>query len=178
MAKTTCLRYKYLINTIIRNLYESFDHLPELIKALKKEGVIVQNEFIFVYGTLRKETATHMYHVLARHCEYHSDGTMQGKLYEVDGYPGVIESNDFDDVVHGEIYRIVSPNKVLPLLDEYEECTEKFPQPHEYLRKRIWISLAGGESLLAWVYIYTLDVTELFQIKSGNYISYLNKMRK
>ncbi len=95
----------------------------------------MSNEFIFVYGTLRKETATAMYHVLARYCEYFSDGYMQGKLYEVDGYPGAIESDDPDNKVQGELYKIVSPELVLPQLDEYEECTDKYPQPHEYVRK-------------------------------------------
>jgi gamma-glutamylcyclotransferase (GGCT)/AIG2-like uncharacterized protein YtfP len=48
-------------------------------------------EFIFVYGTLRKEAATNMYSVLARHCEYFSDGYFYGKLYEVNNYPAAIE---------------------------------------------------------------------------------------
>jgi len=43
-----------------------------------------------------------------RHCEYFSDGCTQGKLYEVNGYPGAIESDNPRDKVCGELYRIIS----------------------------------------------------------------------
>jgi gamma-glutamylcyclotransferase (GGCT)/AIG2-like uncharacterized protein YtfP len=138
----------------------------------------MSNEFIFVYGTLRKETATSMYHVLARYCEYFSDGLMQGKLYEVDGYPGAIESDNPNDVVQGEIYRIIYREKVLSKLDEYEECTDSFPQPHEYVRRKLLISLSGGGSISAWVYVFNRDVTGLFQIKNGDYLGYLNSTKE
>lgn len=130
-------------------------------------------EFIFVYGTLRKETATVMYYVLARHCEYFSDGYMQGKLYEIDGYPGAIESDNEEDKVKGEVYKIVDRDQVLPKLDEYEECTENFPQPHEYIRKKLLVSLIGGGAVSAWVYVFNHDVLPLTQIISGDYLSYL-----
>jgi gamma-glutamylcyclotransferase (GGCT)/AIG2-like uncharacterized protein YtfP len=63
----------------------------------------VASEFIFVYGTLRKQKASNMYHVMANHCEYFSDGVMNGTLYEVCGYPGAIESSDANDKVFGEL---------------------------------------------------------------------------
>jgi gamma-glutamylcyclotransferase (GGCT)/AIG2-like uncharacterized protein YtfP len=37
-------------------------------------------EFIFVYGTLRKETATNMNALLSRYGNYFSDGYLQGTL--------------------------------------------------------------------------------------------------
>lgn len=135
-------------------------------------------EFIFVYGTLRKETATSMYHMLARHCEYFSDGHMQGKLYEVNGYPGAIESDNPNDKVYGELYRIVSNGLVLPELDEYEECTDQYPEPHEYIRKKLPISLFGGGSTTAWVYVFNHDVSNLMQIESGDYLNYLNALKR
>jgi gamma-glutamylcyclotransferase (GGCT)/AIG2-like uncharacterized protein YtfP len=126
-------------------------------------------EFIFVYGTLRKKMASSMYHLLAPHCEYFSDGYIQGKLYEVNGYPGAIESHSKHDKVYGELYKIVDANLVLATLDEYEECTDKFPKPHEYIRKKLPISLSDGGSVTAWVYIFNHDVANLVQISSGDY---------
>ncbi|MES2604393.1 MAG: GNAT family N-acetyltransferase, partial [Pseudomonadota bacterium] len=61
-------------------------------------------EFIFVYGTLRKDTATLMSHLLAQHCELHRMGSMCGVLYEVAGYPGAVQSNDEADRVVGEVH--------------------------------------------------------------------------
>jgi gamma-glutamylcyclotransferase (GGCT)/AIG2-like uncharacterized protein YtfP len=136
---------------------------------LKKEIVRVAPEFIFVYGTLRKQMASDMHRVLANHCEYFSDGVMQGTLYEVCGYPGAIGSSDANDKVFGELYKMLDRKRVLALLDEYEECSESFSMPHEYSRKPISIELIGGGSVVAWVYLYNHDVSNLQQIISGVY---------
>jgi gamma-glutamylcyclotransferase (GGCT)/AIG2-like uncharacterized protein YtfP len=131
----------------------------------------VATEFIFVYGTLRKQIASDTYHVLANHCDYFSDGTMQGALYEVCGYPGAIESNNANDKVFGEVYEMLDRKLVLDRLDEYEECSDKFPMPHEYCRKPLSIELICGDSVVAWVYLYNHDVSKLQQIISGNYLN-------
>jgi len=128
-------------------------------------------EFIFVYGTLRKQMASDMHHVLARYCDYFSDGVMCGKLYEVCGYPGAIESGDANDKVSGELYKMHDPKLVLARLDDYEECSDRFPMPHEYSRKRLSIELGCGDSVVAWVYLYNHDVSKLQQIFSGDYLS-------
>jgi gamma-glutamylcyclotransferase (GGCT)/AIG2-like uncharacterized protein YtfP len=59
--------------------------------------------------------------------------------------------------------------RVLVLLDEYEECSDNFSMPHEYSRKPISIELIGGGSVVAWVYLYNHDVSNLRQIISGVY---------
>jgi gamma-glutamylcyclotransferase (GGCT)/AIG2-like uncharacterized protein YtfP len=131
----------------------------------------VAPEFIFVYGTLRKKIASNMHHVLANHCEYFSDGTMHGTLYEVSGYPGAIESTEANDKVFGELYKMLDRKLVLARLDEYEECSDCFPMPHEYRRKQLSIELiGGGDSVVAWVYLYNHDVSKLQQIISGDYL--------
>ncbi len=127
-------------------------------------------EFIFVYGSLRKQIASSMYHVLVSHCEYFSDGVMQGTLYEVCDYPGAIESCDTNDKVFGELYKMLDRKLVLARLDNYEECSDRFPAPHEYFRKQLSIGLFGGGSVLAWVYLYNFDVSNLQQIISGDYL--------
>ena len=127
-------------------------------------------EFLFVYGTLRKQSTSNMHTVLAQYCEYCSDGVMQGKLFEVRDYPGAIESSDTDDKVFGELYRLLDRKRALTLLDDYEECSDRFPLPHEYSRKRLTIALSGGDSIVAWVYLYNHDVSTLRQILSGNYL--------
>jgi gamma-glutamylcyclotransferase (GGCT)/AIG2-like uncharacterized protein YtfP len=127
-------------------------------------------EFIFVYGTLRQQTGTSMHHVLTSSCEYISDGYMQGKLYEVNGYPGAIESDQPDDKVHGELYKIVN-SLVLHQLDDYEECTDQHPTPHEYIRKKLSISVTSNGDISAWVYVFNHDVSNLLRIESGDYLS-------
>ena len=120
-------------------------------------------EFIFVYGTLRKQVALNRHHLMASHCEYFSDGAMQGTLYEVCGYPGAIESSDVNDKVFGELYKMLD-RKVLARLDDYEECSDRFPAPHEYIRKPLSITRSGGDPVVAWVYLYNHDVSKLEQL--------------
>ena len=127
-------------------------------------------EFLFVYGTLRKQMASNMRHLLASHCEYFSDGAMHGTLYEVCGYPGASESSDANDKVFGELYKMLDRKRVLSRLDDYEECSDRFPMPQEYIRKRLSIELIGGGSVVAWVYLYNHDVSNLQKIISGDYL--------
>ncbi|MBF0275784.1 MAG: gamma-glutamylcyclotransferase [Nitrospinae bacterium] len=144
---------------------------------MRKEMGGVIKEFLFVYGTLRKETKTAM-HDLFADCNYFSDGYMQGKLYEVNGYPGAIISEDKADKIKGEIYTITVPGQILSHLDTYEECSENFPQPHEYIRKKLTVSTIDGDTVQAWVYLYNRDVSGLTLIKSGDYLSYRKNLNE
>jgi gamma-glutamylcyclotransferase (GGCT)/AIG2-like uncharacterized protein YtfP len=135
-------------------------------------------EFIFVYGTLRKAIATGRYDVLVRYGSYFSSGYLQGKLYEVNGYPAAIESNNSQDKVYGEIYKILNSCLLLPELDAYEECTQQFPEPHEYIRKKLAITLFDESNVSAWVYIFNHNVQNLTSINSGDYLNYLNALKE
>ncbi|MEY3760929.1 MAG: hypothetical protein RIR39_2420 [Pseudomonadota bacterium] len=95
---------------------------------------------------------------------------MPGKLYEVRGYPGAIESSDANHKVFGELYKILDQQPLLECLDGYEECSDRFPMPQEYSRKQCSIELVSGDSIVAWVYLYNHDVSKLRQIISGDYI--------
>lgn len=119
-----------------------------------------------------------MHHLLARHCEYFSEDYIQGKLFEVDDYPGAIESDELSDSVWGEIYRIINREVILPKLDQYEECTSEFPQPYEYLRKKLIVTLSGGGSVSAWVYVFNHGVANLAKIFSGDYLSFIKSKSK
>jgi gamma-glutamylcyclotransferase (GGCT)/AIG2-like uncharacterized protein YtfP len=114
--------------------------------------------------------ASSKHHLLANHCEYFSEGVMPGKLYEVCGYPGAIQSSSANDKVFGELYQLLGRDRVLARLDEYEECSGRFPKPHEYTREQVSIELCAGGLVLAWVYLYNRDVSKLRQILSGDYL--------
>lgn len=131
-------------------------------------------EFIFVYGTLRKNVLPAKHELLTRYCNYFSNGYLQGILYEISGYPGAIESGNPADKVVGEIYT-VNNKSVLSLLDEYEQCSSQFPAPHEYVRKKLPIFLATGNFISAWVYVYNHGTSHLTRITSGDYTLFLKK---
>ena len=129
----------------------------------------MHTEYLFVYGTLRKLSAPSMHQRLARSCVFISEGSVRGHLYEVDGYPGTIEAAHEEARVYGEIYAIHPPNILLAELDAYEECSEEFPKPHEYIRKKLPVVLPTGDRVSAWVYLYNRDTSRLERIDSGDY---------
>ena len=142
------------------------------VEAQTERAVMDTPELMFVYGTLRKDTATAMSRLLACHCAYVSGGLLQGRLYDVGGYPGVVGSDTPGENVVGDLYRIIDRDVVLPRLDEYEHCTQDFPEPHEYLREKRPVTLPDGESVTAWVYLYNHDTAKLKHLQSGDYFDH------
>jgi gamma-glutamylcyclotransferase (GGCT)/AIG2-like uncharacterized protein YtfP len=130
------------------------------------------SEFLFVYGSLRADSGSPMAQMLAEVAVYQGHAVMSGRLYEVAGYPGAVESADPTETVHGELYRIVDPSVLLTILDQYEECSAEFASPQEYIRKRLTVRLAGGSLLRAWCYVYQWEVEGLQRIVSGDYLGY------
>ena len=132
------------------------------------------SEYIFVYGTLRKAGGADMHRVLARHGVFCSEAMMQGRLYEIEGYPGAVMSGNSNDRVHGELYRLLDSEAVWRQLDEYEGSADHFPEPREYLRKKVSVRLPGGEHVSAWVYLYNHDISCRVRIGSGDYLRFLH----
>lgn len=128
----------------------------------------MNDDYLFVYGTLRRDTKSEMYHLLARYAEVVDEAIYQGKLYKVDYYPGVVPSENPSDIVHGEVYRLNRPEVVLPRLDEYEECGPGFPEPTEFIRRKESLVLKKGNEVLAWIYIYNHPTDDLELIESGD----------
>jgi len=130
----------------------------------------MKDEFLFVYGTLRRATRSEMYHVLARHAELVGEATYQGKLYNVDYYPGVVPSDDPADAVQGEVYRLRNARVVLSRLDQYEECGHGFPEPTEFVREIQKVHVRGGETVPAWIYLYNRTTANLELVQSGDFL--------
>ncbi|HUV99511.1 MAG TPA: gamma-glutamylcyclotransferase family protein [Gallionella sp.] len=127
--------------------------------------------YLFVYGTLRRDGDNDMYKLLARHARFLCDGWFNGKLYNVTYYPCAVPSDIPEDKVYGEVYELLEPEYILQKLDDYEECSEKFPPPREYRREIRSIHIANDDVIDAWIYIYNYDVGNLRQIKSGDFFN-------
>lgn len=130
----------------------------------------MNHEYIFVYGTLRQDTNTEMSRLLTKYAEFVGDAAYQGRLYKIDYYPGAVPSDDPNDAVQGEVYRLYQADVALPLLDQYEEFGPEFPEPHEYTRKKQSVLLKNGRLVTAWVYVYSHPTEGLELIKSANFI--------
>lgn len=128
------------------------------------------SSYLFVYGTLRLGGSAELRRFLPACCEFLDHGELQGHLYEVAGYPGVVQSDNPGEWVKGELYRLSDPREVLAKLDEYEECSSSFARPHEYVRKQLPVERGAGGRVMAWVYLYNRDSAKLQRITSGDYL--------
>lgn len=122
-------------------------------------------DLVFVYGTLRPALAAATRH-LVDDLEQVGSATVRGLLFDLGNYPGMIEG---DGIVHGDLLRLGSPNRLL-LLDEYEECGS--PRPL-FRRQRILARQATGEIVAAWTYLYARSITGAVQIPEGDYATHL-----
>jgi len=116
---------------------------------------------LFVYGTLMRGYVHPMARLLSANADFLGEASCRGRLYMVKHYPGLVLSDDADDIVHGELYRLREVTAMLREFDMYEACGEGFPEPTQYLRKMLTVTLADGSVSEAWTYIYNWPVEKL-----------------
>lgn len=131
---------------------------------------------LFVYGTLRRDPSHELFHLLARNAEFLGEAVVQGKLYDLGDYPGMLYPARGHVV--GELYRIApgSWQSVVERLDEYEGCRLVDPEPHEYRRVIVDARSTSGHPVRAWAYVLARPVNNLPEIESGDYLSRREKV--
>src|ERR1700759_1182472 len=122
---------------------------------------------LFVYGTLMRGYVHPMARLLSANAEYLGEATCRGRLYMVKHYPGLVLSDDASDVVHGELYRLREVAAMLREFDMYEACGEGFPEPTQYIRQMLPVTLADGGAAEAWARICNLPGEKLVRIEPG-----------
>jgi gamma-glutamylcyclotransferase (GGCT)/AIG2-like uncharacterized protein YtfP len=125
---------------------------------------------LFVYGTLMRGFDHPMAQLLWRSAEFLGEARCRGRLYLVKHYPGLVLSEDPDEVVFGELFRLRAPAELLREFDMYEACGEGFAQPTEYVRQMLPVTCDDHAADQAWTYIYNWPVTRLPRIESGRFL--------
>jgi gamma-glutamylcyclotransferase (GGCT)/AIG2-like uncharacterized protein YtfP len=125
---------------------------------------------LFVYGTLMRGFDHPMAKLLSRSADFIGEAHCRGRLYRVNHYPGLVLSDEPNDVVFGEIYRLRQPVELLREFDMYEACGEGFAEPTEYLRRMLPVTLGDGSMSEAWTYVYNWPVAHLPRIASGRFL--------
>jgi gamma-glutamylcyclotransferase (GGCT)/AIG2-like uncharacterized protein YtfP len=128
------------------------------------------SDLLFVYGTLMRGFDHPMAALLSRSADFLGEARCGGRLYLVKHYPGLRLSDEPDDVVFGELYRLRQPEALLREFDMYEACGEGFAEPTEYLRRMLGVTGDDGAVHKAWTYIYNWPVTGLPRIASGRFL--------
>jgi gamma-glutamylcyclotransferase (GGCT)/AIG2-like uncharacterized protein YtfP len=127
------------------------------------------SDLLFVYGTLMRGFDNPMAQLLSRSADFIGEAHCLGRLYLVTHYPGLVLSDETDDVVFGELFRLRRPAELLREFDMYEACGEGFAEPTEYVRQMLAVARAGGIVTEAWTYVYNRPVTDLARIASGRF---------
>jgi gamma-glutamylcyclotransferase (GGCT)/AIG2-like uncharacterized protein YtfP len=108
--------------------------------------------------------------LLSRGADFVGEARCQGRLYLVKHYPGLVLSDDPDEVVFGELYRLRAADELLREFDMYEACGEGFAEPTEYVRRMLTVTRDGQTPDEAWTYVYNWPVARLPQIASGRFL--------
>lgn len=129
------------------------------------------NQYLFVYGTLRKDYDLKLKNRVSEDMQYVGQGKVGASLYDIGRYPGAVRSSSGDEVV-GDVFLMNDPERVLRILDKYEGITAD-GRHSEFVRKRNRVRLRSGKQVNAWVYWYNFDLSKKVKIKQKNYLNYL-----
>ncbi len=128
------------------------------------------SDYLFVYGTLMRGFDHPMAQLLSQAADFIGEARCRGRLYLVKHYPGLVLSDDANDIVFGELFRLRRPLESLREFDMYEACGEGFAEPTEYVRRMLQVTLDGGAVSEAWTYLYNWPVDRLPRIASGRFL--------
>ncbi|PKQ46237.1 gamma-glutamylcyclotransferase family protein [Confluentibacter flavum] len=126
-------------------------------------------DYLFVYGTLMKTVNNGMSCFLHYNAEFIGNAYILGKLYDLDGFPGAIVSDNPSERVYGNIFKIKDTQTVFKVLDDYEGIGAGPPDDYEFVRDQVIAYLEDGTEINTWFYAYNLPTDTLKLIPSGRY---------
>ena len=135
--------------TVPKNNRPGMDHSPQLV---------------FVYGTLRRGGTNHF---RMDEAEFVAHGTITGRMYRIDWYPGLVLDGAGDEI-HGEVYS-ATPDQ-LSALDIFEGLSAGEIEGSEYRRVQTTVVQQDSQTLSAWVWEWLGIVDESQRITDGDWL--------
>jgi gamma-glutamylcyclotransferase (GGCT)/AIG2-like uncharacterized protein YtfP len=121
----------------------------------------MNKHLVFVYGTLRRDSARAM-SIRFPNSKFIAEANISGSLYDLGAFPGLL-LNDSNSLVMGEVYEV--DDEILKHLDDFEASSN-------YCRKQVEVAL-GAERRRCWVYEPNPEFYSLRSlITSGDWIEY------
>lgn len=121
-------------------------------------------QLVFVYGTLRRGGSNDFRMAGA---EFISSGTITGRMYRIDWYPGLVLGEPGDEI-HGEVYS-VGPG-LLEDLDVFEGLSAGEVEGSEYRRVQTTVVLQNSQVLTAWVWEWLGETDEGRRVTDGDWL--------
>lgn len=107
-----------------------------------------------------------------RACLYH----IQDPEEPGNRYPGAVPSGYDHDRVHGEVYALHDDAAgLIAAFDIYEACDPSRPEPHEFMRRRVPVTLEDNRVVEAISYFYAWDLSRATQVPSGRFNRHVPK---
>lgn len=131
----------------------------------------MKSDYLFVYGSLLKQANNIMSAYLSEKSEFEGEAFMRGKLFMVDYYPGAIYAPDSDQMVRGELFRLLHQESTFKVLDNYEEFIPEDEENSVFIRKIVPVE-KEREVLHCWVYVYNQDCRKCKPIPSGDFLKH------
>ena len=125
-----------------------------------------QQDYLFVYGTLRKDYSLKLKDKVADNIEFLGRAKVGASLYDIGRYPGAIRAKEkSDDEIVGDVFIVRNPDSVFKVLDKYEG--------DEFVRDRKRVKLRSGRTVNAWIYWYDKNTAGKKRINYKDYLNYL-----
>lgn len=137
--------------------------------------MLAETPYLFVYGSLLSGARGVM--GAAQRARLRAEGkklgaaTLCGRLIDLGSYPGVVLSQDANEVVHGEVYRLRSFQRSLAWLDVYEGLSQPSSASGIYRRRLVRVDVGDTlQTLEAWAYVLTSQKGEMRSIRHGRWL--------
>ena len=128
------------------------------------------NPHLFVYGTLLATARHPMGERLRREARLLGEASIEGQLFSLGKYPGLVEAAGSGARVHGEVYALNAPAASLAWLDAYEGIVPGDGGRNDYQRVERLARLASGEEIPVWVYVYRKPVAASSLVPGGRWM--------
>ena len=153
---------------VLRRYCANFGYNLLISSEFPDHHTIQLDEYILVYGTLSLDSKKYKELGMHEHCEFIADSTVDGLLYDLGDYPGLVLKEDLDEesrsdavAVPVQIFRVIKgensqkPLQILTTISEYEEHNAQKPETSEYRCTTLSVPLGNGDCRVdAWVYLY------------------------
>ncbi|GAA5117630.1 gamma-glutamylcyclotransferase [Luteolibacter yonseiensis] len=123
-------------------------------------------QLVFVYGTLRRGGSNHFRMAGA---EFIASGTITGRMYRIDWYPGLVLDGAGDEI-QGEVYS-VGPEQ-LAALDVFEGLSAGEIEGSEYRRSRTVVIGRDSRPIDAWVWEWLGITDESQRLRDGDWLKH------
>lgn len=119
---------------------------------------------LFVYGSLRAGQSNPMAALLHAHARHLGPGTVQGRLYVVSWYSGMVAGEAAGDVVHGDVFELAAETakRVIAEMDAYEGDA--------FVRAPVEVAMEGETRFPAFAYLYAGGVAGLARVAHGDWL--------